>query len=136
LFRNHIARSFPSTRPALVSLCNIFGCAMPLPRDASYIEVVDYGFLKHRDRDGHYVFYARVTNSAHFGQDWPNLELILKNDINQPLSRRILVPTEWAPPGKLAGNTSMAPRSSVDVNIELEITGIVPGKYEVGHFYP
>jgi hypothetical protein len=82
------------------------------------------------------VFYARVTNSAAFGQDWPNLELILKNDINQPLSRRILVPTEWVPPGKLAENTSMAPQSSVDVNIELEITGLVPGKYEVGHFYP
>lgn len=136
VFRNGIARTLPGTRPALVSLCETFGCAMPLPRDGSKIDVVDYGFLQRGGLAGRYAFYATVKNNADFAQDWPNIELVLKNTIEQDLSRRILVPTEWAPPEKLAGNASMAPRTSIAVNLEIEITEIVPNKYDVTLFYP
>ncbi len=136
LFRNHIARSFPGTRPALVSLCNTLGCAMPLPREASRIEIADYGFARRGDRSDRYVFFAKVTNSANFAQDWPNLELVLKNDFNQPLSRRIFTPAEWVPSERFAQSTGMPPRSNVDINMELEVTGIVPSNFDLGHFYP
>jgi len=136
LFRNHLARSFPGTRPALISLCNTFGCTMPLPREASRIEIADYGFARRSDRSDRYVFYAKVTNSANFAQDWPNLELVLKNDIHQPLSRRIFTPTEWVPPERFAQSTGMPARSNVDINMELEVTGIVPSNFDLGHFYP
>lgn len=136
VFRNSIARAFPGARPALVSLCETFGCAMPLPRDASKIDVVDYGFLQRGGLVGRYAFYATVKNNADFAQDWPNIELVLKNTIGQDLSRRVFVPAEWTPPGKLAGNASMAPRSSVAVNLEIEVTEIVPNKYDVTSFYP
>ena len=132
LFRDHVARSFPAMRPALVSFCNLFGCAMPLPRDASRIKVT-YGFNQ-RD-EHHYVFYATVTNEADFTQDWPNLELTLYNFIEQPLSRRIFTPTEWIPPEKFTQN-GIAPKSYVTTHLELEVTEIVPSKSDLTHFYP
>jgi hypothetical protein len=133
LFRNHIARSFPGTRPALVSLCETFGCTMPLPRDASQLKVT-YGFNK-RD-DHHYVLYATVTNNAGFAQDWPSLELILLNFIEQPLSRRIFTPAEWVQPETLAKGDGIAPGSSVPTHLELEVTGVVPSKADLTHVYP
>jgi hypothetical protein len=136
LFRNQIARTLPGARPALVSLCNALGCSMPLPHDESQIEIVDYGFARLSERSDRYVLYVKVTNNAKFAQDWPNLELVLKNDIHQPLSRRILVPAEWVPPERFAQNTGIPPRGNVDINMQLEVTGITPSNFEVGHFYP
>ncbi|MCL2591615.1 MAG: DUF3426 domain-containing protein [Betaproteobacteria bacterium] len=133
LFRDHIVRTFPGTRPALVSLCNIFGCAMPLPHDASQIEV-SYTFNQ-RD-EHHYVLYAKVTNNAAFAQDWPNLELALHNFIEQPLSRRIFEPSEWVPPENLAQNVGIAPGSYVTTHLELEVTEVVPSRAALTHFYP
>jgi hypothetical protein len=133
LFRNHIARSFPAVRPALVSLCENFGCTMPLPRDASQLKVT-YGFNK-RD-DHHYVLYATVTNNAGFAQDWPSLELTLLNFIEQPLSRRIFTPAEWVLPETLAKGDGIAPGSSVPTHLELEVTGVVPSKADLTHIYP
>jgi hypothetical protein len=133
LARNRIARAFPSTRPALVSLCETLGCAMPLPRDASQIKVT-YG-LNQRS-ENRYVFYATVTNNADFAQDWPNLGLTLHNFIEQPLSSRIFTPTEWAPPENLAQNTGIAPKSSVTTQLELEIAGAAPSRFKLEHSYP
>ncbi|MCL2876200.1 MAG: zinc-ribbon domain-containing protein [Betaproteobacteria bacterium] len=133
LFRDRIARTFPNTRPAFVSICNIFGCAMPLPRDASRIKVT-YGFNQRNEH--RYVFYATVTNEANFEQDWPNLELTLHNPIEQPLSRRIFTPTDWVPPERLAQNTGIAPKSYVSTHLELEVTDIVPSKSDLKHFFP
>jgi len=135
LFRNHIARSFPGTRPALVSLCNTLGCAMPLPRDATRMKIEDFGFAP-SNQANHYVLYVHLKNNAHFAQDWPNLELTLSNNIFQPLSRRILVPAEWVPPEKFAQNTGMLSQSEVTINIELEVTRIVPSNFAVRHLYP
>lgn len=132
LARNRIARAFPSTRPALVSLCETLGCAMPLPRDASQIKVT-YGLnLRSEHR---YVFYATVTNNANFAQDWPNLGLTLHNSIEQPLSSRIFTPAEWVPPGSLTQNTGIAPKSSVTTQLELEIAGASPSRFKLEHFY-
>jgi len=132
LFRDNIARTIPGTRPALVSLCNVFGCAMPLPRDASRIKVT-YGF--NQRNEGHYVFYATVTNEADFTQDWPNLELTLHNFIEQPLSRRTFTPSEWVPSEKF-DRKGMAPKSYVSTHLELQVTDIVPSKSDLTHFYP
>ena len=137
LFRHTIARWVPATRPALVALCNTFGCAMPLPRDASLIKVEDYSFFRHASRpDHHLFFYAKVMNDAGFTQGWPDLKLTFKDSIQQPLSSRILTPAEWVPPEILAQNVGMAPRSKVSINMELEVMGIHPRHFDIEFFYP
>jgi hypothetical protein len=133
LFRNHIARSLPGTRPALVSLCETFGCNMPLPRDASQLKVT-YGFNKRDER--RYVLYATVKNNANFEQDWPSLELTLRNFIEQPLSSRIFTPAEWVQPEVLAQGKGIAPGGSVPTHLELEVTGVVPSRADLTHIYP
>ena len=146
LFRDRIARTFPGTRPALISLCNTFGCAMPLPRLASKINI-QYNFNEWEDRreqdKRYYLLYAKVTNNATFEQDWPSLELTLFNSIQQVFSRRIFEPAEWVPREKFAQNTGMAPRSSVEIHLEQEVTEIdpnnvrlVPANAILTHSYP
>ncbi|MDR2208615.1 MAG: DUF3426 domain-containing protein [Azoarcus sp.] len=134
LSRHAIAHSFPGTRPMLVSLCKTLGCAMPLPSDASKIILHGGGFLWRSDN--RYTLYVKMENSASFEQSWPNLELTLKNNIKQPLSRRILTPADWVPPEKLSQDAGMAPRSIIEINMELEVTGFVPSNYDLGYFYP
>ncbi|MDR1227628.1 MAG: zinc-ribbon domain-containing protein [Azoarcus sp.] len=135
LFRHSLARAIPGARPLLVSICNTFDCAMPLPRDAEQIRIDDYGVLRQDDRPGHYVFYATVSNRAGFVQDWPNIELTLLDITNQPLVRRVITPDEWAPPEQRA-KEGIAPRSDISVRMDLEVASIDPSNYRIDHFYP
>ncbi|MDR1461685.1 MAG: DUF3426 domain-containing protein [Azoarcus sp.] len=135
LFRHSIARSLPGMRPAFVSLCNTFGCAMPLPRDMGQIRIDDYGVLRQNDRPDSYVFYAKVSNRADFIQDWPNIELTLLDITNKPLVRRVITPEEWMPPEQ-RNKEGIAPRSDIDVRMDLEVVGIDPSNFRVGGFYP
>ena len=135
LFRHSLARQFPGTRPFFVSACETFGCGMPLPRDAGQIRIDDYGILRQDDRPGHYIFYATVSNHAAFVQEWPNIELTLLDLTNQPLVRRVITPAEWAPPEQLARG-GIAPRSDTSVRMDLEVAGVNPSNYRIGHFYP
>ncbi|MCL2161910.1 MAG: zinc-ribbon domain-containing protein [Betaproteobacteria bacterium] len=137
LLRHSIARWVPATRPALVALCNTFDCAMPLPRDASLIKVEDYSFFRRSNRPDHHIFfYAKVLNDAGFTQDWPDLKLTFKDSIHQPLSSRILTPAEWVPPEILAQNVGMAPRSKVNITMELEVMGTPPRHFDLEFLYP
>ncbi|MDR1064259.1 MAG: zinc-ribbon domain-containing protein [Azoarcus sp.] len=135
LFRHSLARAIPGTRPLLVSICNTFDCAMPLPRDAEQIRIDDYGVLRQDDRPGHYVFYATISNRAGFVQDWPNIELTLLDITNQPLVRRVITPDEWAPPEQRA-KEGIAPHSDISVRMDLEVASIDPSNYRIDHFYP
>jgi hypothetical protein len=134
LLRNPIARAFPGTRPALVSLCETFGCTMPLPREISKIRRDGYSFNRRDER--HYVLYVQVVNAANFEQDWPSLELTLLNFIEQPLSRRVFTPAEWVPPAVLAGGGGIAPGGSASAHLELEVTGVVPSRADLKLLYP
>jgi hypothetical protein len=134
-FRHDIARQFPDMRPFFVSACETFGCAMPLPRDTTQIDIVDHVLVLQNDRPSHYILSATVSNSAPFAQEWPNIELTLFDLTRQPLVRRVITPAEWAPPEQLAKG-GIAPRSDTPVRMDLEVVGVNPSNSRVELFYP
>ncbi|MDR0564386.1 MAG: DUF3426 domain-containing protein, partial [Azoarcus sp.] len=135
LGRDSIARELPFTRPAFVSLCETFGCTMPLSRDEELILVEDYGLLLQPTGANQYVFYATVTNKARYFQDWPTLELDVLDETRKPLAQRTFSPEEWVPNGQLTPN-GIAPRASISMRMNLEVLDVIPSNYKLGHFYP
>lgn len=106
LFRHGLARSVPATRPALVSLCKLFNCAMPLPRDIGLIQADDKVFFRVPDQTNHYIVSLTVMNKADFVQAWPDFDLTLLDITYAPLVRQTIKPEDWyVQTGRGAANT-------------------------------
>jgi hypothetical protein len=97
LFRHGIARTIPVTRPVLVSLCKLFGCALPLPRDISliYVDNGDKRFFRAPDQANHYIVSVTLTNKADFPQAWPDFDLTLLDITLAPILRQTIRPEDW-----------------------------------------
>ncbi|PTD95626.1 DUF3426 domain-containing protein [Pseudothauera lacus] len=96
LFREHITKAVPATRPLYQVVCAQFGCTLPLPRDIATIVIATSDLQSVPDRPGHFILHASVRNTAPYPQDWPQLELTLTDERDRPLVRRVLDPYEWA----------------------------------------
>ncbi|MDR2690056.1 MAG: zinc-ribbon domain-containing protein [Azoarcus sp.] len=134
IFRQDITRQLPGLRPLLVTACEHVACDMPLPRDASLIQIVDSDLQLNPGQPGHYIFFSTVSNRAEFTQDWPYLELTLTNSLGEPLTRRVISPAEWVPPARLTDG--LPSRASLSVKLAMEIKQIDPSNYRVHAFYP
>jgi len=136
LLRHGVSRAIPSTRPALVSLCKVFGCSMPLPRDRANIVIgEDLGMdCMKKAQTGYCTVYAQIINRAGYAQDWPYLEITLRNKIKQPIARRVIQPEEWVPPN-LPTEGGIPPLTTVDVNLDLDV-GVDSAGFNLQGFYP
>lgn len=97
LLRLDITRHWPQLRPLYVELCERFNCAMPLPRIATQIRIVNSELESDPQDPTRFILIARVRNEAGHPQEHPHLELTLTDARDRPVVRRVLTPPEWVP---------------------------------------
>lgn len=137
VFRVELARQWPGLRPHMVSLCEQFGCDMPLPRQPLAIRIDGTALESEPDMPGRYVLSGSVRNAAAYAQAHPHLELTLTDIRDQALVRRVLTPEEWASVSATDLLAGMAGGADLSLRVAFSTPGLLGATgYRLYAFYP
>jgi hypothetical protein len=87
-------------------------------------------------RQGVIVLNALLRNRAPFVQEYPDLELTLTDQGDQPLIRRVLKPGEYVQPNRSILAQGIAGGAEESVRIYLDPGGLLATGYQLFLFYP
>lgn len=136
VFRTEVAVLWPAARPHLESACGVLGCDFRLPRRADLMSIESSDLQADPQRQGVIVLNALLRNRAPFSQEYPDLELTLTDQGDQPVVRRVLRPVDYLQ-GKAA---TIAPGlgggAEESVRIRLDTAGTLATGYQLFLFYP
>lgn len=128
-FRGELVRKWPDAEAWYASL----GVAVPLPRDADLV-AIESSDLQSDAQRGLFVLQATLKNRAAHRQAWPSLELTLTDTHDDILTRRILSPADYLPPG--SGTGYFAAEGELGLRLWLESSGAAAAGYRLYVFYP
>ncbi len=122
-YRSELAANVPVTKPALTRLCAWAGCSVPslqqpaaLNIEASDLQVVDQS-------KPHLVqLTATLRNRAAIDVGYPALDLVLTDNRDHALARRVFVPADYLPPN--AAQSAIAANAESTVRIDMDISGL------------
>jgi len=130
--RDRLAAHLPGLRPTLVSLCVPLRCeVLPLKRiDAMVIDASSFN----KARGDLFQFDVEVRNTAAIPLAMPALELTLTDSQDQPLVRRVLMPTDLNAPPELGASGAWS--GSLPVGLQAPVGADRVAGYRVLAFYP
>ncbi|SEA99432.1 zinc-ribbon and DUF3426 domain-containing protein [Variovorax sp. YR216] len=114
--RDLIVARQPSLRPALQSMCRVFGCEVSALRQINDIKVDGASFAREKNDDG-YRFSFTLRNGAEVPLAMPAVELSLLDTQERAVVRRVLMPAEFGAPNVLPA------RSERSASLSLRLTG-------------
>ncbi len=128
-YRSEIAAHFPPAKPALAQVCEWAGCSVPplqqpaaLNIEASDLQVVDKA-------QPHIVqLTATLRNRASVALGYPALDLVLTDNREHALARRVIVPKDYLPgpvsQGAQAVQSTIAANAEITVRVDLDLSGL------------
>lgn len=133
LWRVELAVLSPELKPALLTLCDLAGCDLPLPQKIDLIDIESSDLHPDPGAENRLQLVANLRNQAPFPQTWPHLELTLTDVSDRPLVRKVFSPAEYLPANAASGFPA---KGGQPVTLRLEAVGIAAVGYRVGIFYP
>lgn len=134
-FRAGLAARMPGLKPALAVYCRILKCNVPLPREAGMISIESSDLVAEPAYENRIFLSALLRNHAPYAQAFPNLELTLTDNQDQPLARRMLTPAEYLPPAE-GEATGLLPSHELGVKLHLDTSPFKPSGYKLVLLYP
>ncbi len=124
--RDHLAQRYAELRPLLESMCNQFGCTLPLRRDLSKLQITHRDVRTHPTVKEALLINATFVNRAPFRQPYPAIELKLSNIHGKLIGKRIFQPEEY-----LAGHPDIEAGIPPDTQVYLVLELADPGREAV-----
>ncbi len=103
--RDRLATAQPALQPFLARLCRPLDCRVGPPREIDAIAIDSSSFNKLRGDDA-YRLNVTLRNQALTKVAMPALELTLTDGQDQPVVRRVLLPSEFASTANVIGASS------------------------------
>jgi predicted Zn finger-like uncharacterized protein len=128
-FRTELVQRFPSAGDLYAALA----IPVPLPRNAELV-AIDASDLQSDNQRGLFVLQATLRNRAPYAQAWPALELALTDTADSIVSRRVLPPADYLPPG--TSPEAFPANGELAVRLWIEAKGIGAAGYRLYVFYP
>jgi predicted Zn finger-like uncharacterized protein len=135
-FRSEVAVLLPAARPQIEAACGLLGCDIRLPRRADLMSIESSDLQADKQRQGVIVLNALLRNRAPFAQEYPNLELTLTDQGDQPLVRRVLRPDDYLQDKRAAIGPGLGGGAEESVRVRIEAGGILATGYQLFLFYP
>ncbi len=134
-FRDAIVAYWPSTRPALLRMCDAAGCAVRPLRDVAALSIEASDLQADPAHKGLLILSATIRNRASYPLAYPMLELTLTDAKDDVVVRRALVPAEYAGgtadvAGGIPGNGEVA------VKLFFDASATTQAGYRLYLFYP
>jgi len=125
-YRSELAVHFPLVKPVLAQVCEWAGCSVPplqqpaaLIIEASDLQVVDKA-------QPHLVqLTATLRNRASVELGYPALDLVLTDNRDHALARRVIVPQDYLPgPAPQVVQATIAASAEITVRVDMDIGGL------------
>jgi predicted Zn finger-like uncharacterized protein len=94
VYRSELLTRWPETRPALVQLCQAFGCTIGWPTQPDQLAVIGSELQAIPGTDV-LELTAVIRNRAGFTQALPALEVTLSDTLNRPVARKVFTPADY-----------------------------------------
>jgi len=136
-FRNPLAAAVPSLKPALNAACAPLGCKVELPAQIEYV-TIEQGELQSLSETT-FSFTTLLRNQSTSAQTWPHIELVLDDDKDKAILRRVFAPAEYLPAGASQAETlaeGFGPHSEQSVKLYFELKQLKASGYHIAVFYP
>lgn len=131
--RNRIAAMEPSLHPLLTSMCGVYGCTISPLHQIESVVIDSSSFAKVRTEM--YRLSFTFKNTAPIALATPALELTLTDSQDQPVLRRVLVPSDFG-----GHQTTISPEGDLTVSMPMAIKLAAPTErisgYRLLAFYP
>lgn len=137
LFRTELSTRWPQLRPALVQLCDVYGCSVGWPTRAELLAVVGTELQAIPGTDI-LELTAVVRNRASYTMALPAVEITLTDTNNRTLARKVFAPVDYlASSGEPSGRISEGLSAGGDyiVRISFEARGLNAAGFVVYPFY-
>jgi predicted Zn finger-like uncharacterized protein len=134
-FRVELAVLAPSAKPALVSLCDIFGCEVGLPAKVSLVGIEASDLHPDNEHPGRLGLTATLKNRAPFAQQFPHLELTLTDTADKAIARKVMAPADYLP-RRTAFAEGMPPNADIMVVVGIDPGEMAASGYRLYLFYP
>jgi hypothetical protein len=132
-FRNSIAATVPALKPALTAACQTLGCKIELPTQIDDL-TIEQGELQTLSETT-FSFTTLLRNQSATAQAWPSIELVLDDDKDKPVLRRVFTPRDYLPPD-VATERGFAPHTEQTVKLYFELHDLKASGYHIAVFYP
>jgi hypothetical protein len=134
-FRSAIAAEWPATKPHLLRACQLLACQIKLPAQRQMLELVGSELLILNEELRINTLAFQIQNKSNTAQEWPALELTLKDLRGKTVLQKVFQPTEYLI-NKTDLGKGIAARSESNHKLHFELNTIKASNYEVGIFYP
>jgi predicted Zn finger-like uncharacterized protein len=137
IFRGELMIHWPQSRPALVGLCDVFGCTVNWPTQAAKLAVIGTELQAIPGTDA-LELTAVIRNRAGFRQALPAVEVTLTDARNRALARKVFTPADYlASAGEPSSRLQegLGPGSDFTIRIFFEARGLAPAGFLVYPFY-
>lgn len=137
LFRSDLLTHWPGTRPALVQLCQVFGCTLGWPTQPDQLAVIGSELQAIPGTDV-LELTTVIRNRAAFTQALPALEVTLSDTLNRPVARKVFTPADYlAAAGEASSRIDEGLGAGADMTIRVffETRGVQAAGFLVYPFY-
>jgi predicted Zn finger-like uncharacterized protein len=132
-FRNSIAAAVPALKPALTAACQTLGCKIELPTQIDDL-TIEQGELQTLSETT-FSFTTLLRNQSATAQAWPSIELVLDDDKDKPVLRRVFTPRDYLH-ADVATEHGFAPHTEQAVKLYFELHDLKASGYHIAVFYP
>ncbi len=132
-FRNTLAANLPALKPALTAACQSIGCKIELPTQIDDL-TIEQGELQTLSETT-FSFTTLLRNQSASAQAWPSIELVLDDDKDKRLLRRVFSPHDYLP-ADAAADKGFAPHTEQAVKLYFELRDLKASGYHIAVFYP
>lgn len=132
-FRNSIAAAVPALKPALTTACQTLGCKIELPTQIDDL-TIEQGELQTLS-DTTFSFTTLLRNQSATAQAWPSIELVLDDDKDKRILRRVFTPRDYLG-ADVAMDKGFAPHTEQAVKLYFELHDLKASGYHIAVFYP
>lgn len=132
-FRNSIAAAVPALKPALAAACQTLGCKIELPTQIDDL-TIEQGELQTLSETT-FSFTTLLRNQSATAQAWPSIELVLDDDKDKAVLRRVFTPRDYLQ-ADVAQERGFAPHTEQAVKLYFELHDLKASGYHIAVFYP
>ncbi len=133
-FRNEIAASVPETDPYLRLACAELGCTIKLPAQIKSLSLESSQIKTVSELSNQLELIALLRNNSGTPQQWPSLELQLKDEAGLVMARKVFLPATFAGSAESL-KRGIAPNSEQEIRILFALDGGPAADFQLTMFY-
>jgi predicted Zn finger-like uncharacterized protein len=134
-FRNEIVAQAPESDPAMRIACAYLGCTINLPAQIKQLSLQSSQLRAIPDQVNQFELIALLRNQSPSPQAWPSLELQLKDEIGDIITRKVFLPQNFLTQPNLV-KQGITAQSEHEIRLVFELTGPAPTDFQLTMFYP